>query len=57
MPLTALALNCPLKPSPADSSCDLLLKQTLAALQEHGVEGELPHAVLRQGCRGGCRRQ
>ncbi|PRB84324.1 hypothetical protein [Pseudomonas sp. MYb185] len=24
MPLTALALNCTLKPSPADSSCELL---------------------------------
>lgn len=45
MPLTALALNCTLKPSPADSSCDLLLKQTLAALQEHGVEGELIRAA------------
>ena len=45
MPLTALALNCTLKPSPADSSCDLLLKQTLAALQEHGVEGELLRAA------------
>lgn len=41
MSLTALALNCTLKPSPADSSCELLLKQTLAALQEHGVKGEL----------------
>src|SRR5690554_5659074 len=45
MPLTALALNCTLKPSPADSSCDLLLKQTLAALQEHGVKGELLRAA------------
>lgn len=41
MALTALALNCTLKPSPADSSCDLLLKQTLTELQGHEVTGEL----------------
>lgn len=45
MSLTALALNCTLKPSPADSSCDLLLKQTLAALQEQGASGELLRVV------------
>lgn len=45
MSLTALALNCTLKPSPADSSCDLLLKQTLAALQEQGAGGELLRVV------------
>ncbi|EZQ19706.1 flavodoxin family protein [Pseudomonas sp. G11-1] len=45
MSLTALALNCTLKPSPADSSCDLLLKQTLAALQEQGAQGELLRVV------------
>lgn len=45
MSLTALALNCTLKPSPADSSCDLLLKQTLAALQEQGAHGELLRVV------------
>lgn len=45
MPLTALALNCTLKPSPASSSCDLLLKQTLAALQELDVKGEVLRVV------------
>lgn len=37
--LRALTLNCTLKPSPADSSCDLLAAQVLAALAEHGVDG------------------
>lgn len=39
-PLTALALNCTLKPSPAASSTGLLLQQVLDALAEHGVSGE-----------------
>lgn len=45
MSLTALALNCTLKPSPSASSCDLLLQQTLAALKEQGVNGELLRVV------------
>lgn len=33
----AIALNCTLKPSPADSSSELLAQQVLDALAEHGV--------------------
>ena len=44
-PLTALAISCTLKPSPAESSSDLLGEQILAALGEHGVSGELVRAV------------
>ena len=43
--LTALAITCSLKPSPADSSTDLLTRQLLDAMQEHGVDGELVRAV------------
>ncbi len=39
-PLRALALNCTLKASPAESSTELLLQQVLDALAEHGVTGE-----------------
>jgi multimeric flavodoxin WrbA len=39
-PLRALALVCTLTPSPAKSSSQLLADQVLAALAEHGVEGE-----------------
>jgi multimeric flavodoxin WrbA len=39
--LTAFALSCSLKPSPAESSSDLLGHQVLDALAEHGVTGEL----------------
>ncbi|BDI23209.1 flavodoxin family protein [Herbiconiux sp. L3-i23] len=35
--LTAFALNCTLKPSPAPSSTELLMNQVLDALGEHGV--------------------
>ena len=35
--VTALALNCTLKPSPAASSCDLLARQVLDALASNGV--------------------
>jgi multimeric flavodoxin WrbA len=35
--LTALALVCTLKPSPSESSSDLLANQILAELQSHGV--------------------
>ncbi|KAB7624089.1 flavodoxin family protein [Alkalilimnicola sp. S0819] len=45
MSLTAIALNCTLKPSPADSSCELLLRQILDALAGEGVTGELLRAV------------
>ena len=37
--LTALALVCTLKPSPAASSSELLATQVLDALAEHGVSG------------------
>ena len=43
--LTALAITCSLKPSPADSSTDLLTRQLLDAMREHGVDGELVRAV------------
>lgn len=35
--LTALMINCTLKPSPAESSSDLLGRQILSALAGHGV--------------------
>lgn len=44
-PLRALALTCSLKPSPAPSSTDLIARQVLDALAEHGVEGELLRVV------------
>jgi multimeric flavodoxin WrbA len=43
--LTALAISCTLKPSPAESSTDLLATQLLDKLGEHGVTGELVRAV------------
>ncbi|WP_217584182.1 NAD(P)H-dependent oxidoreductase [Microbacterium sp. GbtcB4] len=43
--LTALAISCTLKPSPASSSSDLLARQLLDALTEHGVTGDLVGAV------------
>lgn len=45
MSLSALAINCTLKASPAESSCGLLLTQTLAELERHGVNGELLRAA------------
>ncbi len=39
MPLTALGLNCTLKPSPKPSSTELLMREAMTALAEHGVEG------------------
>jgi multimeric flavodoxin WrbA len=45
MPLTALALVCTLKPSPATSSSELLGQQVLDALAEHGVTGETVRVV------------
>jgi multimeric flavodoxin WrbA len=38
-PLTALALNCTLTPSPAPSSTQLMTDQVLEALGTHGVTG------------------
>lgn len=43
--LTALAISCTLKLSPASSSSDLLARQLLDALGEHGVTGDLVRAV------------
>ncbi len=43
--LSAVALNCTLKPSPAKSSCELLLSHVLAALADHDVEGEILRVV------------
>lgn len=43
--LTALAISCTLKPSPASSSSDLLARQLLDTLAEHGVTGDLVRAV------------
>lgn len=39
MALTALALSCTLKPSPAESSSGLMADQLLGSLAEHGVTG------------------
>ncbi|UUE19606.1 flavodoxin family protein [Microbacterium sp. J1-1] len=44
-PLSALAVSCTLKPSPATSSSDLLATQVLDALAAHGVTGDLVRAV------------
>jgi multimeric flavodoxin WrbA len=38
-PLTALALTCSLKPTPAPSSSELIASQVLEALAMHGVSG------------------
>lgn len=46
--LTALAINCTLKPSPAASSSELMGTQLLASLAEHGVHGETIRAVDHQ---------
>ncbi len=43
--LTALMINCTLKPSPAESSSDLLGRQILSALAGHGVEIDSIRAV------------
>lgn len=43
--LTALALNCTLKPSPADSSTDLLLSQVMTELGTHDVTGTTVRVV------------
>ena len=43
--LSALALVCSLKPSPAPSSSELLARQVLDALAERGVSGETVRVV------------
>ncbi|HEU5150401.1 MAG TPA: NAD(P)H-dependent oxidoreductase [Iamia sp.] len=45
MTVTAVALSCTLKASPAASSTDLLCQQILDALAEHDVEGTLIRVV------------
>lgn len=40
MALTAFAINCTLKESPSESSCERLLSETLAELERHGVRGQ-----------------
>ena len=44
-PLRALALVCSLKPSPAESSSDLIARQVLEQLAEHDVTGEVVRLV------------
>jgi len=44
-PLHVIALNCTLKPSPAESSTDLLARQVLALFEEDGARGELIRVV------------
>jgi multimeric flavodoxin WrbA len=44
-PLSALVLVCSLKPSPSESSSQLLGSQVLEALGEHDVEGEVVRVV------------
>ena len=43
--LRALALVCSLKPSPAPSSSELMARQVLDALGEHGVTGDVVRVV------------
>ena len=43
--ITALVLNCTLKPSPERSSTQLLATQVLEALEQHGAEGEVVRVV------------
>ncbi|GAA1351738.1 flavodoxin family protein [Saccharothrix algeriensis] len=43
--LTALALTCTLKPSPAPSSSDRIARQVLDELAAHGVEGDVIRVV------------
>ncbi len=45
MTLTAIALNCTLKPGPAPSSGDLMARQFLDALAQHDVSGEVVRVV------------
>lgn len=43
--LTALALVCTLTPSPGESSSELMARQVLASLAEHGVTGDVVRVV------------
>lgn len=43
--LTALALNCTLKPSPAESNTEALARAGMDALSEHGVKPEMVRVV------------
>lgn len=43
--VTALVLVCTLKPSPAESSSDLLAGQVLEALRQEGADGEIVRVV------------
>jgi multimeric flavodoxin WrbA len=45
MSLAVVAFNCTLKPSPAASSTEVLLREMIQALEEHGAKGELIRAV------------
>jgi multimeric flavodoxin WrbA len=44
-PVRVLALVCTLKPSPAESSSDLIARQLLEQFAEHGATGELVRVV------------
>lgn len=46
--LRALVLNCTLKPAPTASSSEVLGEELLAALQEHGVAGEMVRVLDEQ---------
>lgn len=43
--MKATLLNCTLKPSPAPSSCDLLLSQVMSEMATHGVTGDVIRVV------------
>ncbi|MAL97022.1 flavodoxin family protein [Hydrocarboniclastica marina] len=45
MSLSAIALNCTLKPSPEESSCGLLLSQVQQEFQRHGIDCPVLRAV------------
>lgn len=45
MPLKAIAFNCTLKPSPAESSTEVLLREFIEALRTHDVESDVVRAV------------
>jgi len=44
-PLTALALNCTLTPSPGESSTEIMADQVLEALRKHDVQGQSMRVV------------
>lgn len=53
MSLRAIALNCTLKPSPAESSTDVLLDELCEALRKEGVEVAEPVRVVNLDIRPG----